>query len=172
MNKATSFPVWETSEIGCMAPEAERTFQIRAATAEDDAAWARLRTELWPHCSVERHAVEREIYLRSPGIVALAVAPDGPAFGFAEVSIRRDHVTGTSTPEVPFLEGWYVSSAWRQAGVGRALIRFVADWALDQGFQELGSDVEWENTASQDAHLKLGFVETERSINYLLRLAN
>lgn len=154
-----------------MAPESNQTYQIRAATPKDDAAWSRLRTELWPDCSAERHAVEREIYLRSPGIVALAMAADGQAFGFAEVSIRRDHITGTRTPEVPFLEGWYVSSPWRQQGVGQALIRFVADWARDQGFRELGSDVEWENTSSQDAHLKLGFVETERSINYLLRLA-
>lgn len=152
-----------------MGPESSPTFRIRAAGPADDAAWARLRSQLWPDCSIDRHAVEREIYLRSPGVVALAVDAGDHAFGFAEVSVRRDHVTGTSTPSVPFLEGWFVDAAWRHRGVGRALIEFATKWARDAGFRELASDVEWDNQLSQRAHEQLGFVETERSINYLLK---
>ena len=152
-----------------MAPESAPTFRVRTAGPDDDAAWARLRSGLWPDCPIERHAVEREIYLRSPGIIALAVDAKDRACGFAEISIRRDHVTGTSTASVPFLEGWYVEPAWRHRGVGRALIDFAISWAREQGYQELASDVELDNQLSQQAHQRLGFVETERTINYLLK---
>ena len=155
-----------------MAPDPVPDYSIRSASASDDPAWARLRSALWPDCPPERHAVEREIYLQSPGVVALAVDGADRPFGFAEVSIRRDHVTGTRTQPVPYLEGWFVDPPWRRRGVGRSLIRFVADWARAQGYRELASDVELDNLAGQDAHRQLGFVETERTINYLLKLAS
>jgi len=138
----------------------------------DDAAWARLRQSLWPDCSAARHAVEREIYFRSPGIVALAVDAEDQAFGFAEVSLRRDHVPGTDASPVPFLEGWFVEAGWQRRGVGRALVDFVIAWALDHGFNEISSDTELDNTPGQAVHLKLGFEEVERTINYRLRLEN
>lgn len=152
-----------------MAPESAASFRVRAAEPADDAVWARLRSELWPDCPIDRHAVEREIYLRSPGVIALAVDAEDHAFGFAEVSVRRDHVTGTGAATVPFLEGWYVAADWRRRGVGRALIDFAINWARQQGYRELASDVELDNHHSQRAHQRLGFVETERTINYLLK---
>jgi aminoglycoside 6'-N-acetyltransferase I len=66
-----------------------------------------MRFALWPDCPRERHALEIEQLLQSEGVVALANV-DGELAGFAEVSIRRDHVEGTSTAPVPYLEGWYV----------------------------------------------------------------
>lgn len=63
-----------------------------------------------------------------------------------------------------------VDRPWRRQGVGRALIDFVAAWARRQGFRELASDVEWENHPSQHAHQNLGVIETERTVNYLLKL--
>jgi aminoglycoside 6'-N-acetyltransferase I len=45
---------------------------------------------------------------RSDGVVFLAQDSDGQVVGLAEVSIRQDHVEGTSSAPVPYLEGWYV----------------------------------------------------------------
>lgn len=145
-------------------------FTIRSATPADDSAWARLRQALWPDCTADRHAEERALYLRSPGIVGLAVDAEKHAFGFAEVTIRRDHVAGTSQMPVPYLEGWYVDPAWRNQGVGRALIDFVSAWAHGAGYRELASDAELANVASQAAHTRLGFREVERTVIYLRSL--
>ncbi len=145
------------------------TFSIRPLTdaPADDVAWARLRQALWPDCPVERHAVEKEIYLRSPGVVLFAVDATDTAIGFAEVSRRRDHVVASSTATTPYLEGWYVEPGWRGRGVGRALIDAAADWARQAGYRELASDAELDNVASQTAHQRLGFREVERTVSFL-----
>ena len=39
--------------------------------------------------------------------------------GFIEGSIRGDYVNGTETSPVGFVEGVYVSPAWRRKGVAR-----------------------------------------------------
>ncbi len=145
-------------------------FSIRSATSEGDTAWARLRSALWPGCPAKRHALERELYLRSPEVVALAVDENDHAFGFAEVSIRREHVTGSRGEAVPYLEGWYVHENRRNQGIGRALIDFVCTWAKNSGYIEIASDAEMMNTSSQRAHERLGFREVERTISYLRNL--
>lgn len=142
-------------------------FRIRAATNEDDEAWTRLRSALWPDCSRERLDLERELYRRSPGVVALAVDEADHAFGFAEVSIRREHVTGSRGDVVPYLEGWYVHDAWRGKKVGRSLIDFVSNWARSAGYAELASDAETENVLSQLVHQRLGFREVDRTVSFI-----
>lgn len=143
---------------------------LRAATAADDSDWARLRHALWPDCPPERHAVEAELYRQSPGIVALALDATGHAIGFAEVTIRHEHVPGTTACPVPYLEGWYVDADWRGRNVGRALIDFVTTWARKAGFREIASDVELDNRASQAAHGRLGFREVGRTVQYVKTL--
>ncbi len=148
-------------------------FRIRPADltdVTDDDAWCRLRLALWPDCRPDRHATEREIFQRSAGVVLLAVDDAGHAFAFAEVSVRRDHVTGSSTPETPYLEGWFVEADRRGRGIGRALVEAACDWARQAGFRELASDTEINNLPSQAAHHRLGFQEVERTISYLKHL--
>ncbi|MBT5902143.1 MAG: GNAT family N-acetyltransferase [Opitutaceae bacterium] len=142
-------------------------FQIRAATPEDDASWMRLRKALWPDCSPDRFAVERELYQRCAGVIALAFDENNHAFGFAEVTIRREHVSGSRHDVIPYLEGWYVDPLRQGEGVGRALIDFVSDWARSAGYTELASDTELENVLSQHAHKRLGFREVERVVSFI-----
>src|SRR6188508_1984380 len=115
--------------------------EIHFAAPGDVEGWARLRYALWPECPAERHELEIAQLLESEGVVALAKV-DGELAGFAEVSIRVDHVDGTSAAPVPYLEGWFVEEKSRRHGVGRALVRFVEDWARERGFVELASDAE------------------------------
>ena len=136
------------------------------ARETDRAEWIKLRYELWPHCPIDRHNLEIEHLLNSDGIIALAEI-DGMLAGFAEVSIRRDHVEGTQSSPVPYLEGWFVLPTHRKLGIGRGLIHFVEQWAIARGFDELASDAELENLQGISLHTKLGFAEVGRTVHFV-----
>jgi aminoglycoside 6'-N-acetyltransferase I len=82
--------------------------KVRRMADADKPRWLELRKALWPDCPAERHALEMDPLQRSDGVVFLAQDSDGQVVGLAEVSIRRDHVEGTSSAPVPYLKGWYV----------------------------------------------------------------
>lgn len=139
---------------------------VRVAKVEDQAGWARLRSQLWPGCPPERHRLEIDQLIASKGLVAIACL-QGEVVGFAEASIRVDHVEGTMSAPVPYLEGWYVAEAYRGRGIGRALLAFVEQWAREHGHGELASDAEIENGASIRLHAILGFKEVGRSVHFV-----
>jgi aminoglycoside 6'-N-acetyltransferase I len=142
---------------------------FRVAVPEDRPSWVALRFELWPECPIKRHELEVGQLLSSPGVVVLAEY-DSQLIGFAEVSIRGDHVEGTSAAPVPYLEGWYVRPALRGRGIGRGLFAFVEQWAIDHGYRELASDAEIENLRSVKLHGQLEFVEVGRSVHFVKKL--
>ena len=144
---------------------------VRTASPDDRADWVRLRLELWPDCPDERHRLEVAQLLASPGVVALAFIDQNLA-GFAEVSVRSDHVEGTASSPVPYLEGWYVRSAYQGQGVGRTLISFVEKWASSNGFSEIASDAELQSVRSIQLHHRLGFREVSRTIHFVKTLKN
>lgn len=143
---------------------------VRAAVDHDAPAWLRLRRLLWPACPVERHHLEMAQFRRHPGVLAVAETPEKSLVGFAEVSLRHEHVVGTSATPVPYLEGWFVEERSRGRGVGRKLLEFAEQWALAQGYRELASDAELECSGSIAAHAALGFTEVERSVHFVKRL--
>ena len=81
--------------------------------------------------------------------------------GFVSFSIRS-WAEGCESSPVPYVEGWWVAPDLRGSGVGRALIAAVERWCLENGYRELGSDVELDNEASLHAHTALGFEPTLR----------
>ncbi len=145
----------------------------RVIQPADAAEWGRLRGLLWPAPPGEH---EREVAAffdgdsRDPAEVILAVAADGRAAGFAEVSIRG-YAEGCATDRVAYLEGWFVEAAHRGRGIGAALVAAVENWAKAQGCVELASDTELHNDDSAGAHRALGFVEVERIICFRKDLA-
>lgn len=141
---------------------------IRRALASDWPAWAQLRRALWPDCGTE--LAELQQLLQEGGTVLLAFDQGRPV-GLAEANLRHDHVNGTASSPVGFLEGWYVVEALRGKGIGRALVAEVARWAVAQGCSELASDTALDNALAQAAHLGSGFAETERVIYYRMPLA-
>jgi aminoglycoside 6'-N-acetyltransferase I len=102
-------------------------------------------------------------------VIAVAEV-DGQLVGFAEVSIRRDHVEGTRSVPVPYLEGWFVRADYRGKGVGRGLLDFVEQWAAGRGFDELASDAEIKNSRSIELHKQLGFTEVARTVHFVKRI--
>ena len=105
--------------------------------------------------------------LESAGVVFFADEGQGNLIGFAECSVRQDHVEGVSISPVPYLEGWFVAEAFRKQGIGRALMDAVEAWAVERGFTELASDAEVENGPSIQLHQQLGFVEVGRNVAFL-----
>ena len=90
---------------------------------------------------------------------------EGELGGFAEVFIRP-FANGCESRPVPFLEGIWVKQSQRGSGIARKLIATVESWASQNGFSEMGSDVDLSNTDSQRAHENWGFEETERVVYY------
>src|SRR5437867_225979 len=146
------------------------TLRIRQARPEDKASWARLRRALWPDCSEHKHRLEISQVLGSDGVVFVAENDQGKLIGFAEVSLRRDHVDGASISPVPYLEGWFIEARYRKQGVGRALIEAVERWATARGYTELASDAGGGNLLSIRLHKRLGFSEMDRNGTFLKRL--
>jgi aminoglycoside 6'-N-acetyltransferase I len=61
-----------------------------------------MRYALWPDCSPERHQLEIQqlTAAKDCGVVVVAVRENGFLCGFAELSIRHDHVDGASSVPV------------------------------------------------------------------------
>ncbi|HET6395407.1 MAG TPA: aminoglycoside 6'-N-acetyltransferase [Pseudoxanthomonas sp.] len=143
---------------------------VRPATAADVAAWASMRHALWPEAGADALAAEADALLAAPDAAAFVADAAGAVVGMAEASLRRDHVNGTESSPVGFLEAWYVAPGWRGRGVGRALLAAVEAWARARGCAELASDALLDNAASHAAHAACGFEETERVVYFRKRV--
>jgi aminoglycoside 6'-N-acetyltransferase I len=133
----------------------------------DTAAWLAMRAQLWPATSAQEHAREAEAMLQDPARTGVALAmQDAQAVGFIELSVRTDYVNGCDTSPVAFVEGLWAAPQARHAGVGRALMDYALAWARTRKLTELASDTPLENTESQQAHLAMGFEETQRVVYY------
>ena len=148
---------------------------IRTTAPGDAPEWLRLRQALWPDCPAERHALEMAQLAATPassrGAVLVAARADGTLGGFAEVSVRHDHVEGTASPPVAYLEGWYVEPGLRGGGVGQRLLAAVEQWAAARGFRELASDAELANQPAIETHLRCGFQEVGRNVQFVKPVA-
>ncbi len=131
-----------------------------------------MRTLLWPD-TADAHLAEIESYFagksHNPDHVMVVENPAGGLSGFIELSVRN-YAEGSEAPAVPFVEGWYVDPDFQGQGLGRLLIDAAENWSLQNGYTELGSDAEIDNTDSIAAHKKLGFEETGRCVCFLKQL--
>lgn len=139
---------------------------VRRAVIADRVEHARMRVALWPDEDPTELAADLDAFLADPAQVAfVAERGDGRLCGFAEASVRRYANSNDESP-CAFLEGWWVDEDARRAGVGRALVAAVEDWARAHGFTELGSDALLDNTLGHQTHRALGFEERERVIYF------
>ena len=133
---------------------------VREMKAGEETAVREMMKALWPKAGEYDFSDERVfVWARSEGGLG----------GFVSVSIRP-WAEGCDSEPCPYIEGWWVAPDLRRKGVGRLLFTAVEDWARGQGFVELGSDTEIENTASVTAHQALGFEPTERLQYFRKRL--
>jgi aminoglycoside 6'-N-acetyltransferase I len=114
---------------------------IRPIEPSDAATWERLRRDLWPE-DPDSHAVEIASFfagsLAEPQ--AVLVAQEGPnLIAFAELSIREDF-PGLAGKRVGYVEGLYVTPAFRGRGIGRTLLSASKSWARENHCDAFASD--------------------------------
>ena len=151
-----------------MAPK----LTIERCSSLDQPGWLDFRLALWPDAGADDHRGYMAISLAQPErYLQLMMYDESRApIGFIEGSIRADYVNGTETSPVGFVEGVYVTPAWRRKGVARQLFAAIGDWARARGCHELASDALIDNETSQRAHAALGFRETERVVYFVKKL--
>jgi aminoglycoside 6'-N-acetyltransferase I len=143
---------------------------IRRVTHADKAEWLRMRQALWPDQTAEEFAEQSEEILKDPMQPVFVVERSiGGLGGFLEAGTRK-YAEGCVTSPVGFIEGWYVDPDLRGLGVGKALVRVAENWARSQGLKEMASDTWLDNKISIQAHLKMGYEETERLVHFAKKL--
>ena len=136
--------------------------KIREVRAGEAAAYQRMRLALWPDCDIG----EIQPWLaRSDATTFVAERPDGSLCGFVEVG-TRPYAEGCNSSPVGYVEGWWVDEDVRRAGVGRSLLHAAEEWALRQGYREMGSDALLDNLTSHAAHQRCGYEEVERLVMF------
>lgn len=88
----------------------------------------------------------------------------GNYVGFVQLSIRTDHVEGTSSSPVVYIEGLYVEPNYRKQGVAIRLVKKAEIWALEKNCTEIASDTELNNANSIEFHKSIGFKEVNRVV--------
>ena len=144
--------------------------RIRLAQFSDRLPLANLFHALWPEGPVEEHSRELEAILsRNPPstlslVVFVAEASDKSLLGFLEVGLRSHADHCDPAHPVGYVEGWYVTDAHRNRGIGKQLLAAAEDWARSQGCTEMASDTQIGNELSQRVHQSLGYEIVERAI--------
>lgn len=143
---------------------------IHQATASDLTALSHLAIQLWPDNTPDALESEFAQLLSDPqAALFLAYSNDTP-IGFAQCQLRHDYVEGTESSPVGYLEGIFVSKAYRHMGYARLLLAACEIWAKGNGCQEFASDCEFSNTESLSFHLHAGFTEANRIICFTKHL--
>lgn len=142
--------------------------RVRLIEAADKADWLRMRLALWPESSPDCHLEEMEAIFSNLSATPVFVAEDGTeaVCGFLEASLHSSAEGCDTGQPVGYIEGWYVDPKYRRQGIGAILVHMAEAWAILQGCQEMASDCLIDNTASLEAHLALGYHETERLIHF------
>ena len=139
---------------------------IRQALLEDRDEWARLRHALWPEALLDQLAEELDAHFESDAIISFVVDRGGGLLGgFLEASIRP-WAEGCTTPNVGYVEGWYVDPDLRGQGWGRRLVEAAEAWARCRGCREMGSDAYLGNEESRAAHTALGYEERVTCVHF------
>jgi aminoglycoside 6'-N-acetyltransferase I len=152
------------------------TIHIRLASLSDRSTLAALFHALWPEGLVEEHFRELEAILSGnpPGTLPLVVfvaeanvssaVQDKSLLGFLEVGLRSHADHCDPARPVGYIEGWYVTDAHRNRGIGKQLLAAAEDWARNNGCTEMASDTQLGNERSQRVHQSLGYKIVERAI--------
>ena len=140
--------------------------QVQTGTPQF-AAYCAMRAQLWQIVESENLVEAHEILaLPSWGVFVAQGSEDTP-LGFVEAHLR-DYAEGASSSPVGYLEGWYVVPI-AEKGLAQC-------WSTPQsngrsrGCIDKSSDTTLENSASIQAHERLGYHEVERQICFLKRL--
>jgi aminoglycoside 6'-N-acetyltransferase I len=141
----------------------------RVRPGADEPSITRMRQSLWPYEDQGELARETGPMLARDDYATFGAYDGDTIVGFLEVG-RRDVAESAATSPVGYVEAVWVEPGHRRRGIARALFEAAKRWARDQGYRELASDADLENTDSHAMHSRLGFEETERLVTFLMKL--
>lgn len=131
-----------------------------------------MRNSLWSGL-LEEHIEEIDSYFSQSSkdiVEVFAIERTNEKLGgFLELNVRN-YAEGSRSERIPYVEGWYVDPDLRGCGYGKQLLEAAQIWSIENGFRELASDTDLENSASIAAHKALGFEEVERMVCFIKRL--
>lgn len=137
--------------------------------------WSRLRQELWDHHTDEKDQADFARYQRrnaeGRAVSFLAVSETGQCVGFLDSELRSDYVDGAASSPVWYIEGIYVVPAVQGRGIGRLLVQTLEAHARSQGYSEIASDCELDDTESEAFHKAVGFQVVIRSTHLVKRIS-
>lgn len=143
---------------------------VRLAAQEDIPDISALAHQLWHQQSPgEFEEAFKSLIACTDAAVFLAFHQEIP-IGFAQCQLRHDYVEGTDSSPVGYLEGIFVTEAYRNRGYARLLLAACEVWAKEQGCTEFASDCELTNIDSLHFHLSVGFTEANRIICFTKKL--
>jgi len=152
----------------------ERVSKAPQARKYDDSdwnEWLRMSLALFPEQSADEAARGmREWLARDDTAVFISERGDGTACGYVEVG-SRPYADGCDTSPVGYVEAWYVDPDARRQGHGRALLGAAEEWARARGYREIASDTQLDNEMSREAHVRSGYEEVDRVIQFRKPLA-
>ena len=137
---------------------------IKTATEKDIRILAELAIQMWDSASLSELEKDFLNIVNSRNSVCFIRYSEDTPTGFAQCSLRKDYVEGTSTSPVGYLEGVYIIDEYRNKGYARELVSACEKWAKDMGCSEFASDCELTNENSLRFHLSVGFDEVNRII--------
>lgn len=95
--------------------------------------------------------------LANPDYVFYLLKIQEEIVAFAYASLKYDHIKGTQTSPVCYLEGIYVKGNYRRRGLARKLLQACEKWALEHKILEFVSDCKSDNAQSLNFHLSMNF---------------
>jgi aminoglycoside 6'-N-acetyltransferase I len=141
--------------------------RIRRYRDSDWAEWLRLSRALFPGLTIESDEAEMRatVAREDAAVIVLDRESGGALAGYVEVG-TRSYADGCETSPVGYIEAWYVDPDVRRHGHGRDLLAAAEEWARGRGYSEMASDALLDNHVSHEAHLRSGYTEVGRVIQY------
>jgi len=120
--------------------------------------------KLWPDCNYEEE-FENCLKIKKSNNQKIFVAKsDANYVAFIQLSLRTDHVEGTTSSPVVYIEGLYVEPHYRNQGIAKHLVKKAEEWGHVKGCKEIASDTELNNTNGIEFHKSIGFKEVNRLV--------
>ena len=128
--------------------------------------WLAMRQRLYRDVSDEFHWQDmRSIFSARDRAAFFLCNAEGAVMGLLELALRN-YVDGCLTSPVAYIEGIYLSPAFRKQGHGSHLLRYAEQWGREHGCSELATDALLDDEQAQAFHRHQGFVEVDRIVEY------